>query len=337
VSPPSAPSVPPALRRTALACALAGATALAAAVPAGAVTPPRRDIGPAIEDPAPYQPRFLCSPTLKPGVTAFRDLVLKAYKGTASVSEARPCSPGSTSEHMDGRAWDWGVDVTKPKQKAQAQALLGWLLAEDEYGNDFAMARRLGVMYVIWDKRQWSSYRGSWRPYPCSGATACHRDHMHVSFGWAGARKKTSYWDGTVSAVLPPPIPVFDATGESWYVKVPATKDQVWGSKALKAGRVYALRAAGVWRRGASEDTRADAACVYRPAEQTWERASTFRMSGVWQWLPTTDTGGGCNTKDHTYVATLLPGITDAVSFAVQDGKRSDNGGAVTVRIRRLV
>ena len=160
---------------------------------------------------------------------------------------------------------------------------------------------------------------------------------MHVSFGWAGARKKTSYWDGTVSAVLPPPIPVFDATDESWYVKVPATKDQVWGSKALKAGRVYTLRAAGVWRRGAGDDTRADAACVYRPDGQTWERASTLRMSGVWQWLPTTDTGGGCNTKDHTYVATLLPLFTDAVSFAVQDGKRADNSGAVTVRIRRLV
>jgi hypothetical protein len=24
-----------------------------------------------------------------------------------------------------------------------------------------------------------------------------HTDHIHFSFSWAGARKQTSYWDGT--------------------------------------------------------------------------------------------------------------------------------------------
>ena len=327
--------MPSTLRRTVVVTAVAGLTAIASTAPAGAVTPPRRDLGPAIEVPAPYQPRFLCTPTIRPGVTAFRDLVLKTYSGTASVSEGRPCAAGATSEHMDGRAWDWGVNVTNTKQKAQAGALLSWLLAPDAYGNDFAMARRLGVMYVIWNERMWSSYSGTWKPYACSGATNCHRDHMHFSFGWAGARKKTSYWTNAVSPVLPPPIPLFDSLTDTYNVYVPSTKSQVWGSKALRGGHVYSLRASGTWLRVAGTDKRADAACVL--GSGGWQRASVLQARGVWQWTPTTDTGGGCNTKDHTYVATLLPAFSDAISFSLADNKRSDNSGTVTVRIRRTL
>jgi hypothetical protein len=58
------------------------------------------------------------------------------------------------------------------------------------------MARRLGVMYIIHNRRIWGSYRAGegWRPYV--GANP-HTDHVHFSFSWAGARKQTSYWDGT--------------------------------------------------------------------------------------------------------------------------------------------
>jgi hypothetical protein len=58
------------------------------------------------------------------------------------------------------------------------------------------MARRLGVMYIIYNRRIWASYRAEegWRPYV--GASP-HTDHIHFSFSWAGARKQTSYWDGT--------------------------------------------------------------------------------------------------------------------------------------------
>jgi hypothetical protein len=58
------------------------------------------------------------------------------------------------------------------------------------------MVRRLGVMYIIYNRRIWASYRAEegWRPY---AGTNPHTDHMHFSFSWAGARKQTSYWDGT--------------------------------------------------------------------------------------------------------------------------------------------
>lgn len=51
--------------------------------------------------------------------------------------------------------------------RADATDLLNWLLAADSYGNKHAMARRLGIMYIIWNKQIWSSYDASsgWRPY----------------------------------------------------------------------------------------------------------------------------------------------------------------------------
>jgi hypothetical protein len=59
-------------------------------------------------------------------------------------------------------------------------------------------------MYVIWNKKIWSSYNAGagWRPY--TGANA-HTTHMHLSLSWAGAQKKTSYWTGAVSPVLRAP------------------------------------------------------------------------------------------------------------------------------------
>ena len=51
-------------------------------------------------------------------------------------------------------------------------------------------------MYIIYNRRIWASYRAEegWRSYV--GANP-HTDHIHFSFSWAGARKQTSYWDGT--------------------------------------------------------------------------------------------------------------------------------------------
>jgi hypothetical protein len=55
-------------------------------------------------------------------------------------------------------------------------------------------------MYIIWNKRIWSSYRQAegWRPY--TGYDP-HTSHMHISFSWAGAMKRTSWWTGVVAPV----------------------------------------------------------------------------------------------------------------------------------------
>ena len=83
-----------------------------------------------------------------------------------------------------------------PGDRAAAHQMFHWLFRADAKGRRFAMARRLGVMYVIYNRRIWGSYRAAegWRPYV--GANP-HTDHAHVSFSWAGARKQTSYWDGS--------------------------------------------------------------------------------------------------------------------------------------------
>ncbi len=57
------------------------------------------------------------------------------------------------------------------------------------------MARRLGVMYVIYNRKIWSGWSGGWENY--SGYSP-HTDHVHISLSWNGARGHTSFWTGRV-------------------------------------------------------------------------------------------------------------------------------------------
>lgn len=180
-------------------------------MPAAAV-PRHPGFGPLIEPRPGYDGQSRCSPDAKPGVLAFRNLVLASYPFTGAGSISRDCGIGGTSEHKEGRAWDWGVNAGVSRDRAAADELIGWLLEEDRYGNDAAMARRLGVMYLIWNKRIWSPYSG-WRVYCVEKRGACrrpgsgdilhpHTDHVHFSFTWAGALKRTTYWHPDRSLVV---------------------------------------------------------------------------------------------------------------------------------------
>ncbi|MEU3254775.1 hypothetical protein [Streptomyces sp. NPDC006997] len=153
--------------------------------------PTAPDFGPHIDPYAPYEGQQGCDPTAKPGLLAFRDLVLAAYPDTRSLGIGRSCDAPGVSEHKEGRAWDWGVDVHT--QEHVADDLLNWLLATDRHGNPHALARRFGIMYMIWNRRIWESYRAQagWTPYT---GRSPHTDHVHFSFGWAGARKETTWW-----------------------------------------------------------------------------------------------------------------------------------------------
>lgn len=178
-----------------------------------------------------YVGQTLCDPVAKPGLTAFRSLVLGTYAGTKDLGIIRDCGSGGQSEHKEGRAWDWGVSVYNSTQKAQADTLLAWLLKTDANGNKYAMARRLGIMYIIWNHQMWRAYRADdgWQPY---SGTNPHTDHVHFSFGWSGAKKATSYWTKTVAAFDPgPAAPVTP-------VRSPANLAVVrtYGGTALKSG-----------------------------------------------------------------------------------------------------
>jgi hypothetical protein len=182
--------------------------------PAGAV-PTVRAFGPGIDAYSKYEGQTQCIQTEQPGVQDFRALVMAAYPNTGRGNIVRACHVGGVSEHKEGRAWDWMVNVNNATEKAQADELLAWLLATDEHGNPHAMARRMGVMYIIWNRQVWSAYRPSngWVAY--TGASP-HTDHVHFSFNWAGAKRQTSYWTAPTLAPSPePPQPGCEVRGHA--------------------------------------------------------------------------------------------------------------------------
>ncbi|HWG94184.1 MAG TPA: hypothetical protein VNU66_08180, partial [Mycobacteriales bacterium] len=192
-------------RRSAAGAALA---ALLLAV-GGAVVPTAASAAPAdpgfgatIDRYAPYQGQTQCLAEEQPGVVRFRTLVRSTYSGVNLGGILRGCDVGGKSEHKEGRAWDWMARADQPAQAAQVTDLLSWLLATDEHGNPHAMARRLGVMYVIWDGRWWASWEPAkgWQAYTGSNP---HTDHVHFSFSWDGALERTSWWNGGVPSTGP--------------------------------------------------------------------------------------------------------------------------------------
>lgn len=162
-----------------------------AAVPA----PPKPAITmPTADDVAmPYEGQSFCSQTTKPGVADFAKIV-SAHYSRPTYGTLRPCL-SDVSEHYDGRALDWMLDVNNPADKAIADAVTQWLSAKDAVGNYGSWARRLGIMYIIWNHKVWKSYRdiSTWTTYTGS---VPHTDHIHFSFAWDGACKRTSWWTG---------------------------------------------------------------------------------------------------------------------------------------------
>ena len=192
-----------------------GMLALVTAGTAAAATPTPVPRTPTFVRPAeqtvPYEPQTTCVPEAQPGTARFRALVLATYPNTRDMGIVRPCSAGGTSEHKDGRAWDWGVQVTNPAEARQATALIGqWLL-----GDRAEMARRLGIMYIVFNDRILATYRFSegWRPYLSSACrtiplTSCsptlrHRNHAHFSFSRAGGAARTTFWTGRAAGEAP--------------------------------------------------------------------------------------------------------------------------------------
>jgi hypothetical protein len=148
----------------------------------------------AIEPLAAYVGQATCSPVAKRGTTAFANLLLRTYPKSRSLGISRSCGVGGKSEHKEGRAFDWGVSVHRAADRKAVNDLMRWLLQTDRFGNRHAMARRLGIQYMIWNGRIWGAYAAGsgWRKYTGSNP---HTDHVHFSLSWAGARKKTSFWN----------------------------------------------------------------------------------------------------------------------------------------------
>lgn len=146
----------------------------------------------------PYAPQEtnhpgVCDPVAKPGVLAFRAWALGKWgeRPGSPQNIVRACTAG-TSEHEQGRAWDLMTNSLE-----HGQAIVDALLAPEGAEPD-ALARRAGIMYMIWNKRMWRAYphaglpAGSWAPY--TGGESAHTDHIHFSFSRAGADGETSLY-----------------------------------------------------------------------------------------------------------------------------------------------
>lgn len=319
--------------------------AVALAVPAAAqaalpkLPPPPRtpSFTTGIEDFAPYQPQFLCRHHVEPGVKAFEQLVLKTYPVTTSLGDLRACSVGGTSEHYDGRAFDWGADHRVPAQRAAGQSLLDWLFATDAEGNADAMFRRLGLMYVIWDKRIWGTWSRRWEPYACSGVTGCHINHIHFSFDWAGAREKTSYWTGRVAGVMEPPLPKLSAIGAAKVLHVSASTGSVTAHWLAAAEATYRVTARGTWH---APSGLADAMCHqtssgWRPRRDALQLGGDTIQGWGQQWQPVHDNGSGCDASTHTYRLTLVTPQESTVRVDVGGAGKAADTGAIRVRVVR--
>lgn len=188
---------PTTLSRAVLALALL----LGLTVVTPAVTAPAAARAP-IEDYASWQPVKTCSPKPKPGTRELSRWMVKSYGG-GQPSISRACA-GSTSEHTEGRAIDWPLNANRKADRRRAKQFLKRILRTDKAGNSHAKARRMGIMYVIWNDRMYAAWdRFEPKPYlssSCKKRRSCsktlrHRDHVHVSLTRRAGKGRTSWYD----------------------------------------------------------------------------------------------------------------------------------------------
>ncbi len=150
------------------------------------------------EPPAKYVGQFTCVSKVPAGTAKLKALLAATYT-PSSIGTLRGCSVGGRSEHKDGRALDFMLNVNNATDKAKAESFLNWLIGPDAQGNRSANGRRLGVMYVIWNRYSWDFYDANpqWEPY--TGASP-HTDHIHISLSWDGALGRSSFWTGSAPA-----------------------------------------------------------------------------------------------------------------------------------------
>ncbi len=153
---------------------------------------------------ASYQPQTTCRATAQPGTRILTRWINRRFAGGTAVASVRDCGAG-TSEHQDGRAIDWSMNATKKAQRLEVKRFLRGLFKTDRKGHPHARARRMGVMYVIWNDRMYASYEETpfaakrYKSSSCKRIRTCsptlrHRDHVHISLSKRGARARTTWY-----------------------------------------------------------------------------------------------------------------------------------------------
>jgi hypothetical protein len=371
-----------------LALAIALTSFVAISQPAKAAPKAPYSYGALVDPLARYAAQTKCSPSAKPGTSALSKMLLSTYKGSRSLGIVRACSVGGTSEHKEGRAFDWGLSAYSARDRAYAADFIKWALATDRHGNKYANLRRLGIQYMIWNKRIWStSYASSgWRAYK---GVSPHTDHIHISLGWDGANKQTSFWTNkvagkatTASKPAPPkpaptptptptpapkpaarktlPVPAKPATLltgptlDNETVTLPANAAAgVTTRGALVKGQKYLVEYSGTFAYAKAAGYVADAECSAVAGSTTWKNKRSLSgsvpnedhldvyLNGVdLNMNPDTDTGDRCDARNHVYRVLWAADRSGRANFRIWEPNPvtpSDNSGALTVRVQRLV
>jgi endonuclease/exonuclease/phosphatase family metal-dependent hydrolase len=121
----------------------------------------------------------------------------------------RPNNPGS--DHPSGRAVDVMInDWDTPSGIEHGTRIAEWVRAG---------ARELGVTYVIWRRKMWSTGDSGWRPYTHpsgqSTPTLNHMDHVHVSV--AGTRGTIDCGAAAGKIVYPVPASYIGSDRRNWH------------------------------------------------------------------------------------------------------------------------
>jgi hypothetical protein len=146
-----------------------------------------------VDDYSDYHGQKKCRDKPREGTLGVVEILRVTFPKQARFSLMRACDLGPRSEHKDGRAIDWMVNVNRPADRKAAEDFIEYLTAKDVDGKKNAHLRRLGVMYIIWNKEILRSYeiKKGWEPYEGPND---HTTHMHISLSPAGSEKRTSFW-----------------------------------------------------------------------------------------------------------------------------------------------
>lgn len=258
-------------RSTALGAA--GVLLLALVVPGQQAPVAALGISVQIDAPADYEAQTSCRKAPRPGTVALAQWLRRAYPVTGSMGLMRNCRTGGASEHKDGRAFDWAADFRKKKTRKAAYRFIRRALATDSAGNEHALARRMGIMYMIYNDTIWASYRDfAPRPYlnsSCKTKRKCsrtlrHRDHVHISLGHAGAAAQTSWYRSrnvpSVPVLYPGTRKLDPDSTALTSIEVPATGALVTSRFLLRAGVTYRFVSTGTVRYAAGAV--GDAHCI---------------------------------------------------------------------------
>jgi hypothetical protein len=157
-------------------------------------------------DPLHYDYAKRCLSHPQPGTLALQTWLEENWPGVSwGIMRCEKLSPHNYSLHSEGRAIDWHLDAFVPAQRNAAMRLIHMLLATDEYGNEDALARRMGVQGLIFNCQDWFGYGNRLSHYSYCydrngmlrehlDPTQAHRNHIHIELNWAGARERTSFW-----------------------------------------------------------------------------------------------------------------------------------------------